>query len=63
MSQKLITVLLFIIAAVGLMMINFINDWLLIVVALFCSGMTLLSASFLLFIRHQREISIQLDQE
>lgn len=63
MSQKLITVLLFVFAAVGLMMINFINDWLLIVVTLFCSVMTLLSAGLLLIFRHHREISIQSDQE
>ncbi len=59
MSQKLITVMLLLFAAISLIYINFSNDWILIVIALIFSVITLLSASFLLFRRYKREFQIK----
>jgi hypothetical protein len=55
MKQKLITILLLLITAFILLSINFINDWLLIVIGLFLAGTSLLMASILLVARHKNE--------
>jgi hypothetical protein len=55
MKQKLITILLLLITALILFGINFINDWLLIVIGLFFAGASLLLAGILLIARHKNE--------
>lgn len=55
MKQKVITTLLLLIAAVILLGINFLNDWILIVIGLFFAGTSLLSASILLVARHKND--------
>jgi hypothetical protein len=55
MKQKLITILLLLITALILLGINFINDWLLIVIGLFFAGASFLLASILLMVRHRSE--------
>jgi hypothetical protein len=59
MKQKLITILLLIIAATILLVINFINDWMVIVIGLFFAGMSLLSASILLLARNRNESLVE----
>jgi hypothetical protein len=59
MKQKLITILLLLITAFILLSINFINDWLLIVIGLFLAGTSLLMASILLVARHKNESLVE----
>lgn len=62
MSQKLITVLLLLIAAISLIYINFITDWILIVIGLLFSTISLLSASFLLLLRYKKQCLISYEK-
>ncbi|MEI6088075.1 MAG: hypothetical protein WCR66_10830 [Bacteroidota bacterium] len=55
MKQKLITILLLLFTALILLGINFINDWLLIVIGLFFAGASFLSAGVLLMVRKRSE--------
>lgn len=62
MSQKLITVMLLLVAAISLVYIDFINDWIVIVVGLILSAISLLSASFLLLIRYKKQCLINYEK-
>jgi hypothetical protein len=62
MNQKLITVTLLLIAAIGLIYIVFIKDWIFVVVGLIFSAASFLSASFLLLMRYKKQLLINLDK-
>jgi hypothetical protein len=62
MSQKLITVMLLLFAAISLIYINFSNNWIFIVIALIFSIITLLSASLLLFIRYRKQYQVEYEK-
>lgn len=62
MSQKLITVMLLLVAAISLVYIDFINDWIVIVVGLILAAISLLSASFLLLIRYKKQCLINYEK-
>jgi hypothetical protein len=62
MNQKLITVTLLLIAAISLIYIVLINDWISVVVGLIFATTSFLSASFLLFMRYKKQSLIHFDK-
>lgn len=59
MNQKLITLMLLLIAAICLIYIDFVEDWVFIVFGLISAVLTLLSASLLLISRYRKQWVMQ----